>query len=344
MDSSFMHRFTWGLVIVAVGAIFLLNHLGVITMSVGEFFSIYWPVFVILFGVQGLLFQATKNVFWWNPLVILIGVLFLGRNLEWFDWDIGDAMQLIWPIVVILFGLSMIFKGSRRRKRGGEGDDHWDEIKPPSSPPPVPPVPPGPPPAPPADGEPFSRPEGPPPPPDWNASTSGDDPRHWKDQWKDAKRDWKEAKREWSREWRRGHHGWKQAHHHHWHGNRGTHARFIGDVYLGHDYYELTPMSISHFIGDTTIDLTKAQVPIGDTRIEVSSFIGDVKVFVPNDMRLGIQVASSSLIGDVTVFDAKRGGMFNQVTVETPGYADAEQRVVLTVSSFIGDVRIMRVG
>jgi len=145
----------------------------------------------------------------------------------------------------------------------------------------------------------------------------------------------------------RGHHGWHHGHDHRWQGgrgNRGTHARFIGDVYLGHDYYELTPMSISHFIGDTTIDLTKAQVPISDTRIEVSSFIGDVKVFVPNNMRLGIQVASSSLIGDVTVFDAKRGGMFNSVTVETPGYADAEQRVVLTVNSFIGDVRIMRVG
>ncbi len=325
MDSSFMHRLTWGLVIVAVGVIFLLNHLGVITMGVGEFFSIYWPVFIIIFGVQGLLFQA-KNVFWWNPLVILIGVLFLGRNLDWFEWDIGDAMQLIWPVIVILFGVSMIFKGGRGG-RGGDRGERWDAITPPPPPPP-----------------PTGGAEHAPPGPDAEGRSDRygwDDGAHAKQQWREQGQHWREQQQHWKdqhRHWRESRRSWSGD------PNRRVHSRFIGDLYLGHDYYELTPMSISHFIGDTTIDLTKAQVPIGDTRIEVSSFIGDVKVFIPNDMRLGIQVASSSLIGDVKVFDAKRGGMFNQVTVETPGYVDAEQRVILVVSSFIGDVRVMKVG
>jgi len=347
-----MHRFLWGLVVIAVGVVFLLNHLGVVSMSIGEFFSIYWPIFVILFGVQGMLLQ-TRGVFWWNPLVVLIGVLFLGRNLEWFDWEIGDLMQLLWPIIIILVGISMIFKGSRGKKRSNPSDEQWNPITPPEPPippaPPVPPVPPGPPPAPPEDGVPFSRSESsPPPPPNWNASApAGDAPRHWKEQWKDAKREWKQTKREW-KENVRGHHGWRHTHHDHgWHGGYGardTHSRFIGDIYFGNDYWELTPMNISHFIGDTTLDLTKAQVPLGETRIQISSFIGDVKVYVPNDSRIGIQVMSSCLIGDVKVLDQKRGGFFNQMSVESPTYHDAEQRVILVVSSFIGDVRVMKVG
>ena len=103
-------------------------------------------------------------------------------------------------------------------------------------------------------------------------------------------------------------------------------------------------MTISHFIGDTTLDLTKAQIPLGETKVYVSSFIGDVKVFVPNDLSIGIQVVSSCLIGDVKVLDQKRGGMFNQMTVETPHFPDIDKRVVLVVSCFIGDVRVTKVG
>ncbi|WP_233567649.1 cell wall-active antibiotics response protein LiaF [Cohnella faecalis] len=85
-------------------------------------------------------------------------------------------------------------------------------------------------------------------------------------------------------------------------------------------------MNISMFIGDTTIDLTKAQIPSGETKLYISSFIGDVKVFVPNDANIGVQVVSSCLIGDVSILDQKRGGLFNQTTVETLSYQDTEKK------------------
>ena len=87
---------------------------------------------------------------------------------------------------------------------------------------------------------------------------------------------------------------------------------FIGDIYIGHDYWELKPMNISHFIGDTVLDLTKAQIPAGETKINISSFIGDVKVFLPNDYEVGIHVVSSAFIGDVAVLDQKEGGIFQE--------------------------------
>lgn len=345
MQSSIVHRLCWGMLIVAVGVIFLLNQVGVIDMSIGELFSTFWPIFMIVAGIQGLLMQQTGGL-WWNPVVILLGFFFLGRNLNWFDWSLGDVIHLIWPVALILFGIGMIFRGKGPCKPTniqGSGEK-WNPITPP-----IPPMPPGPPPAPPELDE-FERKISNelPYPPNYSDSTlnagispkgpnlskspsiDNDQPSHSNSQ----------------------HYGWKQRHEHKewWKGhdwsnpNRDNHSRFIGDVHLGTDYWELRPMSISHFIGDTTLDLTKAQIPIGETRIYVSSFIGDVKVFVPNDLGVGIQVVSSCLIGDVKVLDQKRGGVFNQMSVETPSYADTDKRVVLVVSSFIGDVRVTKVG
>lgn len=335
MNSSIVHRLCWGLVIVAIGVVFLLNQIGLTSMDIGDLFSLYWPVFIILFGFQGLLLQGGRVV-WWNFIVIFIGFYFLGRNLGWFEWGFSDMIRLIGPIAIILFGICMIFQGNRgksscKQKKQQQGEQ-WNPITPPITR--VPPVPPGPPPAPPEWDEferrgsdyqtqPANEPVAP-------KSSVGDSPS----QSANVQYGWKQ---------RHEHKDWWKAHD--WHNpNRENHSRFIGDVHLGNEYWELRPMSISHFIGDTTLDLTKAQIPIGETRIYVSSFIGDVKVYVPNDLGVGIQVVSSCLIGDVKVLDQKREGIFNQISVETPSYADTDKRVVLVVSSFIGDVRVTKVG
>ena len=103
-------------------------------------------------------------------------------------------------------------------------------------------------------------------------------------------------------------------------------------------------MNISHFIGDTTIDLTKAQVPYGETKINVSSFIGDVKVYVPRDVDLGIRVTSSSFLGDVRLLDQKESGFMRSVEVESPYYRESDRKVRIIVSTFIGDVKVKKVG
>jgi lia operon protein LiaF len=322
MHSSIVHRMFWGMVIVAVGVIFLLNQSGVIAIDIGDVFSLYWPVFIILFGLQGLLIQR-EGVFWWNPLVILIGFFFLGRNLNWFEWSFSDMIRIIGPIALILFGVNMIFHGKRRPQKPDVlgKSEQWNPITPPLEP-----LPPGPPPAPPEWDE-FERSNS------HNVNNSFIPPEPVGPNL--SKQPWGRHRHD-HKDWWKGH-DWNNP-------NRENHSRFIGDVHLGNEYWELRPMSISNFIGDTTLDLTKAQIPIGETRIYVSSFIGDVKVFVPNDLGVGIQVISSCLIGDVKVLDKKHGGVFNQMSVETPSFADTDKRVVLVVSSFIGDVRVTKVG
>jgi len=336
MHSSTVHRLLWGLFITLVGVVFLLNQVGLITMDIGDLIRTYWPVLLIVFGLQGLLLQHGGG-FWWNSVTVLVGCYFLGRNLGFLDWELSDFIRIMVPVAIILFGINLIFKGNRParecRRHHRQPDEEWNSVHPSA-----PPEPPGPPPAPPELDE-FERRN----PIDLGKKTTPEPADPYRDSYRNetpplpnrnACGGWKTSHQH--RDWWKSQ-DWSQI----W---KNNHSRFIGDVHLGSDYWELRPMSISHFIGDTTLDLTKAQISVGETRVYVSSFIGDVKVFVPNDLSVGLQVVSSSLIGDVKVLDQKRGGLFNQMTVETPFFGDADKRVVLIVSSFIGDVRVTKVG
>ncbi|MFC4305018.1 cell wall-active antibiotics response protein LiaF [Cohnella boryungensis] len=342
MQSSKLHRLLWGVLIIIVGVVFLLNQTGLISMNIGELFRTYWPVILIVVGLQGLLLQH-RGGFWWNSVTVLIGGYFLGRNLDLLDWELSDFLRIIGPIAIILFGLSLIFRGDRRGCRRGrnreEDNEGWNPVHPGE-----PPMPPGPPPAPPELEEFEKR----------NTVNLSKNPHNGYDSGNGTNRGttYREEVPPPPKSNDSG--GWKSnSSYKDWHmfndlgqaySWKNTHSRFIGDFHLGNDYWELRPMNISHFIGDTVLDLTKAQIPVGETRVYISSFIGDVKVYVPNDLSVGMKVVTSSLIGDVKVFDQKRGGLFNQTSVETSNFTDNDKRVVLIVSSFIGDVRVMKVG
>ncbi|WP_233567692.1 LiaI-LiaF-like domain-containing protein [Cohnella faecalis] len=87
------------------------------------------------FGLQGLLLQRNGGLCW-NPIVVAVGVYFLGRNLDWFEWEIGQ----LWPAVVIWIGICMLFRGNRPKRTDRQADhgaDGWNSV----TPPPVPPNP-----------------------------------------------------------------------------------------------------------------------------------------------------------------------------------------------------------
>ncbi|WP_223830084.1 cell wall-active antibiotics response protein LiaF [Paenibacillus arenilitoris] len=332
MNGNFASRLFTGLIIIAVGVIFLLKQTGHVTFDIGDLFKTYWPVILIVVGIQGLLkgrsYGGGSN--WWGAIVILVGFVFLGKNLEWFAWSLGDIIPYIWPVVVILVGINLIWRPKSRRNR--PPSDEWKSYRPYQDQTPVPP-------APPLHPDPTKEPI------DLSKELPGtakqDAPPSYS---KDA------AYEEIPSPPKKNFQEWKHHHKEHvewWnHGDSKAQTRsgFIGDIHIGHDYWDLKPLNVSHFIGDTVLDLTKAQVSPGETRICISSFIGDVKVFVPNDFDVAVQVISSAFIGDVKVLDRKEGGMFNNINIQSPYYSESEKRIKLVVSTFIGDVRVTKVG
>jgi lia operon protein LiaF len=105
-----------GIILIAVGALFLANQLGWIDVSIGYLFSTYWPVILIVLGATGLLSQRRyysgnfgSNV--WNLILIGVGVVFLNNNLGLFDWhfNFGDIIRFFIPALIIILGLRMLF-------------------------------------------------------------------------------------------------------------------------------------------------------------------------------------------------------------------------------------------
>ncbi|MDD9266275.1 cell wall-active antibiotics response protein LiaF [Paenibacillus sp. GCM10023248] len=372
MNPHLFQRMIWGLVLVTAGILFLLNQLGFIHVDLAYILSTYWPVILIFYGLVGFIWQ--RKYHWggsiWSLLICGAGTIFLLKNLNLTDRSIGDMFKILAPVALILVGLNVIFRPARRESpdwtamreardqarrerreaRRRQHEQHrnpwdasnWHEPKKPSD---------------------HTEKE-------TTDHFSGNEAKHTlSDEEKEVLKDIHgEFHHKYAEEWLGTESGTKsnspvksadqpKTHDLHRHGHRyGEFVRnfdngdvlhrhgFIGDVHLGQEAWELKPVQISHFIGDSVIDLTRASIPLGETTIHVTAFIGDVKIFIPNDLDVEVRVMASSFIGDMKVLDRRESGFLRSVRTQTSHYEEAERKIVVTTSMFIGDITIKKIG
>lgn len=343
MNAGMLKRILFGLLLTGFGLLFLASQLGMISIDWGDIFPTFWPVILIFVGLSGMASSGRNGSgLFWNGFVALIGVMFLLRNLDILYVDFGDIIRMAIPAAIILFGLKLIFQngGSRREPEKPDPEPEPDhgykyEYK-------------------------YDYNESPPPPPPPLSVLDQREQQGERAEMADDKTRFRTEEAGWQGTGGAGGTaGWDGRAGAHagggsagWNGNwsggswNGTETRsaFIGDLHIGRDYWELKPMNVSLFIGDTVIDLTKAQIPYGETKLTVSAFIGDVKVLVPNESDLSFKVNSSSFLGDIKVFGRQAGGFLRTVDEQLPDYADADKKINLQCNLFIGDIQIMRVG
>jgi lia operon protein LiaF len=328
MNSSFFNRLMGGLVLIAAGVVFLLSQLGIIDrIDWKHLFATYWPLILIYFSLKGLVYQKKLCYGWigssiWNVLILVLGLYFLAKNLGYVRMSIGDVLKFAGPFLLIAIGLAILF---RPAPKPGSRIEEWLE-----------------------GDEPITEkygafPGGTPQDPFTRELPCREQKKLQRKQWKEQKHQWKKhCKRQYKDPYKQ--HLRKERENRQWHPDTINKSSFIGDVHLGSDYWELKPLNVSHFIGDTIIDLTKAAIPSGETRINISAFIGDVKLFIPDDADVEVCVMASSFIGDMNVLDRYEGGMMKSIKSESPLYADADKKLRVNVSMFIGDVLVKKVG
>jgi predicted membrane protein len=117
--------------------------------------------------------------------------------------------------------------------------------------------------------------------------------------------------------------------------------QFIGDIKRD-GAWQVEDTEFWSFIGDVDMDMTLAQFAAGETTMRLYSFIGDVRIYLPADV--GITVTCSAFINDVKILDEKQEGFLHTVSATSSDYETAEHRLRLEVSSFIGDVKVRRIG
>lgn len=338
MGGRYFERALWGLVIVGIGVIFLLQQLDILPFDIswGYLFGTYWPLFLIIPGLRGLLFQRSYH---WgqsfgNLIVLAIGVVFLLSNLDLLVIDWGDIFRFILPVGLILFGLSFLFQTKKAKSDRKYDYKKYDD-----------------------EDEDYGFDH------EYQKYDKYQDKyeEKYQDKYQDKYGDKYQGKYDSNYDDFRNY-DYKQDFHapppppppkgdpYHYvytDSPRKTVDKhsFIGDVHIGESvFWELQPLNISHFIGDTVIDLTNASIPYGETKINVSAFIGDVKIYIPQDLDVEVSVSASTFIGDQRVFNRRTEGMFGNTKLQTDYYPDAPCKLKINVSMFIGDTTIKKIG
>jgi predicted membrane protein len=99
-----------GLVVIAMGLLFLLDNLGFLDF---RFTLQFWPMLLMVFGVLKIVQTRTAQGMFVGAALILVGALMTlkGLGFLYFSW------RTIWPVLLIGLGLSVIFRSSTTRRR-----------------------------------------------------------------------------------------------------------------------------------------------------------------------------------------------------------------------------------
>jgi len=120
-----------------------------------------------------------------------------------------------------------------------------------------------------------------------------------------------------------------------------TNFKFIplGDVRRKGEW-QIQPEEFWVFLGSLYLDLSEAQLPVGETTYRIFSFIGDIRVYLPEGM--GVSVSNIAFISDDRYMGMKRGGLFVPVEWSSEGYEEAERKLRIERYSFLGSVKVRR--
>jgi len=102
-------RYFWGVLIVIIGVLFLLDRMQII--GFWDVASKCWPLLLVLIGLSTLFGSRFKN-FLAGSLLLILGILFEMSELGILK---DGVWHYIWPVAIILFGLWMILRPSIRR-------------------------------------------------------------------------------------------------------------------------------------------------------------------------------------------------------------------------------------
>jgi predicted membrane protein len=98
-----------GIIILLVGALFLLENLGY--FYIGDIWQ-FWPVILIALGIGRIIESRSLNSALWGATVGGIGLILLANNLGYLPWPLW---HFIWPALLILWGLILLLRGFEGR-------------------------------------------------------------------------------------------------------------------------------------------------------------------------------------------------------------------------------------
>jgi predicted membrane protein len=100
-----------GTAILLAGVLFLLENFGLV--HVYNIWA-YWPVIMIAWGIAGMTGAGHPSGRIWGGVIAVVGGLLLLSNLHIIT---ENVWRIVWPLLLILAGLRMLYRSARRRGR-----------------------------------------------------------------------------------------------------------------------------------------------------------------------------------------------------------------------------------
>jgi lia operon protein LiaF len=147
-----------------------------------------------------------------------------------------------------------------------------------------------------------------------------------------------------------GHHGHKSPGKHNGEGvgqvfsgdvlGRGDMSGVVGELRI-RDPWTLTDNDVSLWVGEISVDVTKALMPNRDSHLQVSAMAGECTITVPRE--LAVSVTAELFAGEIRALEQYRAGMLPKVSFRTPGFDEAEKRLTLDIKMKFGEITVRAV-
>ncbi len=108
-NSVLSPQFIMGLMIIAVGVIFMLDNFDI--LYAGEIMR-YWPAILVVFGISKIAQSRNGSGQMFGWIITSVGSLMLLDRLDFINFRIHDW----WPVILIIIGVNFL-RGSWRRKK-----------------------------------------------------------------------------------------------------------------------------------------------------------------------------------------------------------------------------------
>ncbi len=120
---------------------------------------------------------------------------------------------------------------------------------------------------------------------------------------------------------------------------RVSKSSLIGDINMGREMFDLEDLQLWNGIGDVDLDLTRAILPDGESKVLITGWIGDVDVIVPKDLALWVEIQIR--VGEIQLFGRSEGGLSKEQSYKSVGYDEATKKVHMIIDLKIGDIRVV---
>jgi predicted membrane protein len=115
----------------------------------------------------------------------------------------------------------------------------------------------------------------------------------------------------------------------------------FGQAGLSNDLINVAEHKVMAALGNVKVDLTAAPLPVGETRISAYSLLGDIEIFVADDV--GIRITGLSSLAELKVDGEKVGnGLFDVNEFRSGNYNQASRRLHIEVASLLSAIKIIR--